>query len=356
MSLFIPASAAELIRSAQKDAFFMQTIRSKLLDIVSEIFGPYSARYEHEIDLTAKLLYFAPTALLSNATLGEEYCSIKAISNGNTPSILRRLSLIICAVGVPYFYNKIKKTGRTQFIRESWSDSKKNIYKIWNLLLPILLKCDKFISFILKLHLFCFYFYGKSYEFSKYVVGIKYIYVGNPQHNNLRNVSYSGLGRLLLIQFVISVTIIISQTIKYLYNTLADEKQRRRILNEISPKRLVKKSNVHLLFNQDFDDDEDDQKEEADDSDIDNKKESVIITEYQEEEDLDNDLDDAPECVLCLSPRRFATVTECGHIFCWNCIADWCTTKVRSLHSNSYSCECKDTLTMIIYTGSMSTV
>ena len=121
-SLFQEASAAELIRASQKDAFFMQTIRSKLLDILSEIFGPYSARYEHEIDLMAKLLYFIPTTLFSTSTLGEEYCSIKPVSNGypfklSTPSILRRILLVICSVGIPYIYNKIRKTGRSQYIR-----------------------------------------------------------------------------------------------------------------------------------------------------------------------------------------------------------------------------------------------
>eukprot|EP01084_Bolivina_argentea_P137449 242057_1 len=132
MSMFQEASAAELIRASQKDEFFMQSIRSQLLDILSEIFGSYSVRYENEIDLMAKLLYFIPTTLFNNATLGEEYCSIKPITNGYpfklcTPSILRRILLITVSVCVPYLYNKIRKTGRTQRINESWSNTKKKI-------------------------------------------------------------------------------------------------------------------------------------------------------------------------------------------------------------------------------------
>ena len=32
-------------------------------------------------------------------------------------------------------------------------------------------------------------------------------------------------------------------------------------------------------------------------------------------------------CSLCLSPRTATTSTQCGHLFCWHCIAGWCVTK-----------------------------
>ena len=133
-------------------------------------------------------------------------------------------------------------------------------------------RLEGLVSWISRAHMAVFYLTGRFYHPAYRLTGIGYSYTREMQSDRP---PYAVLGVLVTIQLV-------GQALSSLYGGLVD----------------VLRSGKDTAL--------------------------VVAPEEEEEEPLSGQ-----KCVLCMEDRVNDTATECGHIFCWHCIFDWCVEKAE---------------------------
>ena len=170
------------------------------------------------------------------------------------------------------------------------------------------------------------------------LVGVRHVYAGPKDSNAVggRNVSYQVLGMMLAAQVAITTAMQFSGGAG-VARTIASERDERmaRPSSTLSSMITVLDNNLKLVKRV--------QSPDADATkgggDVGSQVRNASVTESEGIDSLgltafihgseDRSKSADIKCPLCLSqsPLRFPTCTPCGHVFCWECVAEWCEEK-----------------------------
>ena len=276
-AFFPPAPGEDVVRSVQRDAFAMHDLRESVKGAATVLLGPRRAtQFADRIGWFADLLYYCVTTLAGTQTIGEEYGELIQYSNQSSryPDIIRRLLSIAMHLGGPAVLAAI-------FRKATVGSSATSV-------LGLMMPHDRVpgrISRWQQLHLGWFYIYGRFHDISKRILGISYFSTTAPSDAT----PFLGfLGALIVFQCGLRAVLALRAWYK------------RRAVKRAGLEELRGFASAHLG-------DKDSDEEGGENSDATGGPGSM--------------------CSLCLNECKGPTSTPCGHLFCWNCIADWCNNK-----------------------------
>ncbi|XP_031469144.1 peroxisome biogenesis factor 10 [Phasianus colchicus] len=302
-----PAGPARLVRCGQKDELYRSGLRSGAGTALHGIAGAKKwLEWRREIELLSDVAYFALSTLSGYQTLGEEYVNIVQVDSTKkrVPSFLRRAIFVSLHTVVPYYLEKglqnlehelqIEDDGaRTLQSNPALGLSSRTLIRNWiqkqvrelteqqkKTILQVVYILKQSIPFLHRLHLAVFYIHGTFYHLSKRIAGIRYLHFGGVQgeDQSIRS-SYKFLGIISLFHLLLTIGVQI-----YSFQ----QKQRARQEWKLHRNLALQKNTI---------------------------KEKTTGRQSR--------------CTLCLEERRHATATPCGHLFCWECITEWCNTRTE---------------------------
>ncbi|KAF9879197.1 peroxisome assembly protein 10 [Colletotrichum karsti] len=345
------ASAPDIIRAHQKDAYYKGHLSNTLTSLHRLLLGARSAHSATSLHrLLADTLYLSLTTLPGNRTLGEEYCDLVQLHvgaedsddddpSGALPTLPRRASYIATSVLLPYLLGRLLPSVRARIrasLQSSLSSPTKKPGTARQKLAAYVLANLSSLTSAAPLHaatLAVFYFTGTYYELAKRLLGLRYVFTRKVPDSPDR-AGYEVLGVLLVAQLAVQSYLHIRSTISDLSTSSSLRTSRERSASpsaaDVSLDANAFAANTAVLLSETGTPGG----AGAGASKLDIAAVTHTPAPPESAGGARYDLGDEKvmgyisgaaqrKCTLCLEELKDPSATQCGHVFCWVCIGDW---------------------------------